>query len=158
MPEIVPKREYVSIYFKNYTKCKLNLSWQRADHRLPAEGGVIKGWRKPEEAMIMFTILCFIGGVRKSKLIQLYTLKSVGSNSKILCLEIVIIVTDTLLHWRPRFDSWVGITHWRRAKLPAPVFLGFPGGSDGKEQRPARLVVVPGSPGPAAGPSWALSR
>ena len=92
MPEIVPKREYVSIYFKNYTKCKLNLSWQRADHRLPAEGGVIKGWRKPEEAMIMFTILCFIGGVRKSKLIQLYTLKSVGSNSNIKNSSKVIIL------------------------------------------------------------------
>ena len=31
-----------------------------ADYRLPAEGRIIKGWRKPEEVMIMFTILCFI--------------------------------------------------------------------------------------------------
>ena len=23
--------------------------------------------------------------------------------------------------------------HWRRDRLPTPVFLGFPGGSDGKE-------------------------
>ena len=25
------------------------------------------------------------------------------------------------------------VTHWRRDTLPTPVFLGFPGGSDGKE-------------------------
>ena len=29
--------------------------------------------------------------------------------------------------------SWVGKTPWRRDRLPTPVFLGFPGGSDGKE-------------------------
>ena len=34
---------------------------------------------------------------------------------------------------RPRFDSWVGKIPWRRNRLPTPVFLGFPGGSDGKE-------------------------
>ena len=33
----------------------------------------------------------------------------------------------------PRFDSWVGKIHWRRNRLPTPVFLGFPGGSAGKE-------------------------
>ena len=39
------------------------------------------------------------------------------------------------LHWRKLlFDSWVGKIRWRRRdRLPAPVFLGFPGGSDGKE-------------------------
>ena len=31
------------------------------------------------------------------------------------------------------FDSWVGKISWRRDRLPTPVFLGFPGGSDGKE-------------------------
>ena len=31
------------------------------------------------------------------------------------------------------FDSWVGKIPWRRNRLPTPVFLGFPGGSDGKE-------------------------
>ena len=25
------------------------------------------------------------------------------------------------------FDSWVGKIHWRRDRLPTPVFLGFPG-------------------------------
>ena len=34
---------------------------------------------------------------------------------------------------RPQFNSWVGKILWRRDKLPTPVFLGFPGGSDGKE-------------------------
>ena len=29
--------------------------------------------------------------------------------------------------------SWVRKIAWRRDRLPTPVFLGFPGGSDGKE-------------------------
>ena len=32
-----------------------------------------------------------------------------------------------------RFDSWVRKIRWRRDRLPTPVFLGFPGGSAGKE-------------------------
>ena len=31
------------------------------------------------------------------------------------------------------FDSWVREIHWRRNRLTTPVFLGFPGGSAGKE-------------------------
>ena len=31
------------------------------------------------------------------------------------------------------FDSWDRKIPWRRDKLPTPVFLGFPGGSAGKE-------------------------
>ena len=34
---------------------------------------------------------------------------------------------------RPRFSSWGGKFPWRRDRLPTPVFLGFPGGSDSKE-------------------------
>ena len=34
---------------------------------------------------------------------------------------------------RPQFDSWVRKTPWRRSRLSTPVFLGFPGGSNGKE-------------------------
>ena len=30
-------------------------------------------------------------------------------------------------------DSWVWKVPWRRGRLPTPVVLGFPGGSDGKE-------------------------
>ena len=29
--------------------------------------------------------------------------------------------------------SWIGKFPWRRDRLPTPLFLGFPGGSDGKE-------------------------
>ena len=32
-----------------------------------------------------------------------------------------------------RFDSWAGEVPWKRDRLPSPVFLGFPGGSAGKE-------------------------
>ena len=43
----------------------------------------------------------------------------------------------TELNWtecrRPWFNSWVGKIHWRRFRLPTPVFLGFPCGSAGKE-------------------------
>ena len=34
---------------------------------------------------------------------------------------------------RPQFNSWVRKIHWRRDRLPTPVFLGFHGGSAGKE-------------------------
>ena len=34
---------------------------------------------------------------------------------------------------RPWFYSWVRKIPWRMDRLPTPVFLGFPGGSDGKE-------------------------
>ena len=34
---------------------------------------------------------------------------------------------------RPWFNSWVGKIHWRRDRLPTPVFLGFPSGSPSKE-------------------------
>ena len=35
----------------------------------------------------------------------------------------------------PGFDSWVGKIHWRRDRVPAPVFLGFPCGSAGKKKK-----------------------
>ena len=31
------------------------------------------------------------------------------------------------------WETWVGKIPWRRERLPTPVFLGFPGGSAGKE-------------------------
>jgi len=34
---------------------------------------------------------------------------------------------------RPQFNSSVGKIPYRRDRLPTPVFLGFPGGSDVKE-------------------------
>ena len=32
-----------------------------------------------------------------------------------------------------RFDSWVGKIPWRRDRLPTPVFMGLPDGSNNKE-------------------------
>ena len=54
------------------------------------------------------------------------------------------------------FNSWVGKICWRRDRLPIPVFLDFPGGSDGKESaHSARdLGSIPGlerSPGEGHG-------
>ena len=48
--------------------------------------------------------------------------------------------------------SWVGKIPWRRDRLPTPVFMGFPGGSDGKESacNAGNLGSLPGvgrSPG-----------
>ena len=50
------------------------------------------------------------------------------------------------------FDSWVEKISWRRDRLSTPVFLGFPGGSDGKESacNAGNLGSMPGlgrSPG-----------
>ena len=50
------------------------------------------------------------------------------------------------------FSPWVGKIPWRRERLPTPVFLGFPGGSDGKESacNAGDLDLIPGlgrSPG-----------
>ena len=47
---------------------------------------------------------------------------------------------------RPQFDSWVREIPWRRDRLPTPVFLGFPGGSDGKESysNVGDLGLIPG--------------
>ena len=47
---------------------------------------------------------------------------------------------------RPQFNSWVGKICWRRERLPTPVFLGFPGGSAGKES-----ACNAGDPGSIAG-------
>ena len=46
----------------------------------------------------------------------------------------------------PGFDPWVGKIHWRRDRLPTPVFLGFPCGSDDKEStcNTGDLGLIPG--------------
>ena len=45
------------------------------------------------------------------------------------------------------FHCWVGKTHWRRDRLPTPVFLGFPCVSAGKELacNVGDLSSIPGS-------------
>ena len=45
----------------------------------------------------------------------------------------VQLVKNPPQHRRPRYHSWVGKIPWRRHRLPTPVFMGFPGGSDGKD-------------------------
>ena len=47
---------------------------------------------------------------------------------------------------RPRFDFWARKFPWKRERLPTPVFLGFPGGSDGKEYTCSTgdLGLIPG--------------
>ena len=45
----------------------------------------------------------------------------------------LLFVRIRLQRRRPQFDSWVRKIRWRRDRLPTPVFLGFPGGSEGKE-------------------------
>ena len=57
---------------------------------------------------------------------------------------------------RHQFDSWDGKIRWRRDRLPTPVFLGFPGGSAGKEStcNAGDLGLIPGlgrSPGEGNG-------
>ena len=44
------------------------------------------------------------------------------------------------------FDSWVSKIHWRRDRLPTPVYLGFPCGSAGKESacNAGNLGLIPG--------------
>ena len=46
---------------------------------------------------------------------------------------VIQMVKNLLQCRRPQFNSWVRKFPWRRDRLPTPVFLGFPGGSDGKE-------------------------
>ena len=49
---------------------------------------------------------------------------------------------DSLQCRRPQFDSWVGKIPWRRDRIPTPVFMDFPGGSDRK-----RICLQFGRPG-----------
>ena len=55
-----------------------------------------------------------------------------------------------------QFNSWVRKIRWRRDGLPTPVFMGFPGGSAGKESacNVGDLGLMPGlgrSPGEGKG-------
>ena len=64
------------------------------------------------------------------------------------------------LQWgRPGFNPWVRKIPWRRDRLPTPVFLGFPGGSAGKESacNAGDLGSVPGlGRSPGEGKSYPL--
>ena len=56
----------------------------------------------------------------------------------------------------PQFDSWVEKIHWRRDRLPTPVFLGFSGGSAGKESacNARDLGSIPGLGRSPRGGKW----
>ena len=45
----------------------------------------------------------------------------------------VPLPSPSLQCWRLQFNSWVGKFPWRRDRVHIPVFLGFPGGLEGKE-------------------------
>ena len=67
-------------------------------------------------------------------------------------LTLVYFTSICLQCRRPQFISWVGKICGRRDRLPTPVFLGFPGGSAGKEStcNAGDLGLIPGlgrSPG-----------
>ena len=82
------------------------------------------------------------------------------SQSHIFCLRslchVAQLIRIRLQCRRPRFDSWDGKIRWRRDRLLTPVFLGFPGGSAGKEStcNAGDLGSIPGlgrSPGEGNG-------
>ena len=56
------------------------------------------------------------------------------------------LVKNPLAMQETQVDSWVRKIHWRRDRLPTPVFLGFPGGSAGKESacKEGDLGLIPG--------------
>ena len=63
-----------------------------------------------------------------------------------------LVMRICLLSRRPGLSPWVGKIPWRRDRLPTPVFLGFPGGSENKESacNAGDLGSIPGlgrSPG-----------
>ena len=60
--------------------------------------------------------------------------------------QIAQLVKDMSAMQETQFDSWVRKIHWRRDRLPSPVFLGFPCGSAGKESacKMGDLGLIPG--------------
>ena len=56
----------------------------------------------------------------------------------------IMATHSSILAWR--ILAWVGKIHWRRDRLPTPVFLGFPAGSAGKESacNVGDLGLIPG--------------
>ena len=52
---------------------------------------------------------------------------------KIVASLIAQLIKNHLQCWRSQLDSWVRKIPWRRDRLPTPVFMGFPSGSDDTE-------------------------
>ena len=47
--------------------------------------------------------------------------------------QLFLTLSHSVIPIQSQFDSWVEKIPWRRDKLLTPVFVNFPGGSDGKE-------------------------
>ena len=67
-----------------------------------------------------------------------------------------LVKNPSAMQERSWLHSWVRKISWRRDRLPIPVFLGFPGGSVGKESacNEGDLGLIPGlgrSPGGGRG-------
>ena len=72
------------------------------------------------------------------------------------CWSGVPLPSPSLQCRRPQFNSWVRKFPWRRDRVPIPVFLGFPGGLEGKEStcKSEDMGSIPGlgrSPGEGIG-------
>ena len=57
-----------------------------------------------------------------------------------------LVKNPSAMQERSWLHSWVRKISWRRDRLPIPVFLGFPGGSVGKESacNEGDLGLIPG--------------
>ena len=73
-------------------------------------------------------------------LIKLYYTKALRNQALSLAPDWILLLWRLRIpasFWCPattfQFDSWVRKFPWRRDRLPIPVFLSFPGVSDGKE-------------------------
>ena len=75
-----------------------------------------------------------------------YQEKHLSPNTIYNGLSLIAQLVMSLQCRRPPLDSWVRKIPWRRVRVTIPVFLGFPGGSDGKESpcNAGDLCSVPG--------------
>ena len=68
------------------------------------------------------------------------------AQSDLVHMQVAQLVKNPLQCGRPWFNPWDEKIRWRRHRLPTPVFLGFPGGSAGKESacNAGDLGLIPG--------------
>ena len=87
---------------------------------------------------------------RDQELTVTQIMKTLLQNSDLKCRKWASLVAQLVKNppaMQAQFSSWVRKIPWRRDRLPTPIFLGFPGGSDGKEftYNAGNLGSVPGS-------------
>ena len=82
------------------------------------------------------TLVVLEGDYTKSNSVQIVNCQSVitdyPDNQERVIYAPTNVDTASLIY-RPEFHSWIRKIHWRKDRLPTPVFLGFPCGSAGKE-------------------------